>query len=84
MRGSGAIGVPFGFAAPASELSIRWDLPDSTLGVFIGGECYLLFRYGPRRRRRREYFRVGRGLAFTSEEIAWITSKNHGPGARGT
>jgi hypothetical protein len=79
-----SMGFPFGFAAPASEISVRWDLPDSTLGVFIGGDCYVLFRYGPRRRRRREHYRVGRGLAFTSEEIAWVVSKDHRGGASGT
>jgi hypothetical protein len=79
-----SMGFPFGFAAPASEISVRWDLPDSTLGVFIDDDCYVLFRYGPRRRRRREHYRVGEGLAFTSEEIAWVVAKDHRGGTSGT
>lgn len=79
-----SLGFPFGFAAPASEISVRWDLADSTLGVFIAGDCYVLFRYGPRRRRRREHYRVGKGQAFTSDEIAWVVSKDHRGGSSGT
>src|SRR3954452_24792077 len=39
-------GIPFGYAASPDHLTVRWDLPDQTLGMFLSGECYLLFRYG--------------------------------------
>ena len=72
-----SMGVPFGFEAPVAALELRWDLPDSVLGVFIQDRCYLLFRWGPSRRRHRAHFRVGAGNAFTPEEVAWVCSRDH-------
>jgi hypothetical protein len=70
-------GVPFGYSTALSDLEVRWDLPDSVLGAFLKNQCYLLFRWGPTRRRRREHARVGLDMAFTSEEIQWVCSPNH-------
>ena len=71
------MGVPFGFDAPLAELELRWDLPDSVLGGYLRGKCYLLFRWAAARRRRREYTRVGAENAFAPEEIAWVCAKDH-------
>jgi hypothetical protein len=70
-------GVPFGYATDPSSIHVRWDYPDKVCGIGIGSECYLLFRWGARRRRRREHWRVGEGRAFTPEEISWFCAKDH-------
>ena len=71
------MGVPFGYATDSTKVSVRWDYPDKVCGIAIGSECYLLFRWGPRRRRRRERGRLGEGRAFTLDEISWFCNKNH-------
>ena len=58
-------GFPFGFEADPSDLSVDWNLPDSVCGLYVRGQCYGLFRYGPRRRRRRVGYRVGEGTALS-------------------
>jgi hypothetical protein len=70
-----SLGIPFGYVAPPQELSVCWDLPDEVCGIYIGQKCYLLFRYGPRRRRRRELYRLGEEAAFSDEDIAWFCAK---------
>ncbi len=71
----GWMGVPFGHDVPPDLLSVDWHLPDSVLALYLAGYCYLLFRWGPRRRRRREASRAGRAPAFTPEEIQWFCAK---------
>jgi hypothetical protein len=71
------MGVPFGYATDPSRIRIRWDYPDKVCGIAIGSECYLLFRWGARRRRRRERVRLGEGRAFTQDEISWFCNKDH-------
>jgi hypothetical protein len=71
------MGVPFGFEAPITDLDLRWDLPDCVLGGFLRDQCFLLFRWGAARRRRREYTRVGFGNPFTPDEIDWVCAKDH-------
>ena len=68
-------GVPFGYEG--QPLDLLWDLPDNVCGVYIGSECFLLFRYGASRRRRREQYRLGEGNAFPEEEIQWFCAKDH-------
>jgi hypothetical protein len=75
--GKGYMGVSFGYATDPSKISVRWDYPDNVCGIAIGSECYLLFRWGARRRRRRERYRRGEGQAFTTEEISWFCEKDH-------
>lgn len=77
------MGVPFGYATAPSNICIRWDYPDRVCGIAIGPECYLLFRWGARRRRRRERFRLGEGRAFTPDEISWFCHKDHSGRLRG-
>jgi hypothetical protein len=71
------MGVPFGFEAPLEALELKWNLPDSVLGAFVKGECYLIFRWAAARRRRREYSRVGFAHPFTADEIDWVCAKDH-------
>src|SRR5919201_1470658 len=75
--GKSYTGVPFGYATDRSKISVRWDYPDKVCGVSIGSECYLLFRWGAPRRRRRARYRCGEGRAFTVEEISWFCEKDH-------
>ena len=77
-----SMGFPFGYDAPPGSLSVRWDLPDDTMAILLEDRYYVLFRFGARRRRRREYFRLGRENAFSQDEIAWITAKSHSVGRR--
>ena len=71
----GGIEFPFGFTADPTHLKVSWDLPDNVCGLYVKDECYGLFRYGARRRRRRERFRVGEDKPFAQEEIAWMCKK---------
>jgi len=71
------MGVPFGYAADPAMVRVRWDYPDKVCGIAIGSECYLLFRWGARRRRRRERCRIGEGGGFTPDEISWFCDKDH-------
>jgi len=71
------MGVPFGYAADTATVRVRWDYPDKVCGIAIGSECYLLFRWGARRRRWREGCRVGEGRAFTPDEISWFCERDH-------
>lgn len=75
--GDGVNGFPFGYPTDEKDVVVRWDLPDQTCGIFIKKGCYALFRYGARRRRKREYCRTGETNPFTEEEIAWICAKKH-------
>ena len=68
-------GVPFGYRA--EPLAIRWDLPDNVCGLYVAGECFLLFRYGAGRRRRRDSYRVGQGEGFNQREVEWFCAKAH-------
>jgi hypothetical protein len=76
-RGDGINAFPFGYPTDEKNVVVRWDLPDQTCGIFIGKDCFALFRYGARRRRRREYCRTGEINPFGEEEIAWICAKKH-------
>jgi hypothetical protein len=69
--------VGFGVACAPEDLVVKWDLPDNTCGVFIMANCYLLFRYGARRNRRREYPRLSMLPPFSQAEIDWICQKHH-------
>jgi hypothetical protein len=73
--GQAFIGFPFGYAAPTAMLKVRWDLPDSVCGLYLGEDCYALFRWGPRRRRRRESYCTGHGNHFGDDEIRWFCAK---------
>jgi len=65
-------------AVAISEVIVRWDLPDNVLGLYVGSDCYGLFRCGAGRRRARGKFRAGRPEnAFTSDEIEWFCAKSH-------
>jgi hypothetical protein len=66
---------PYAFVS-TSELRLRWDLPDSVLGFYVGADCYGLFRCGAGRRRNRGEFRSGLNV-FTSDEIDWFCAKSH-------
>lgn len=70
----GKYGVPFGYAG--EPLEVRWDLPDNVCGVYVGSECFVLFRYGARRRRRREQHRLGKGNGFTAQQIEWFCEQD--------
>ena len=73
-------GISFGPHTPVSvsELSVRWDLPDNVLGLFVGTTCYGLFRCGAGRRRNRGTFRTGLAEnAFTDGEIDWFCATSH-------
>ena len=65
----------FGRAIPLESIVIRWDMPDSTLGIFLDGECWFLYRYGPYRRRNRSYWRLPPQPPFTAQEIDHICAK---------
>ena|SRR5579871_6895793 len=69
----------FGPFPPASADSffIRWDLPDNVCGLYLGSDCYGLFRVGAGRRRNRGWYRVVNEQPFSQEEIAWFCSKTH-------
>src|SRR5262245_42911059 len=77
VEGSFSMSFPFGYNAAPEEVTLKWDLPDDTLAILIHEEYYVLFRFGARRRRRREYFRVGRENAFSGVDVSWITAKDH-------
>jgi hypothetical protein len=65
----------FGRATHPDYIEPRWNLPDSTLGIFLNGECWLLYRYGPYRRRSREYWRLPPQPPFSAAEINYICAK---------
>ncbi|MHC4455792.1 MAG: hypothetical protein ACYS0I_01690 [Planctomycetota bacterium] len=69
-------GFPFGFNADPSCISVKWDLPDSVCGIYIKDMCFALFRYGARRRRKREYYRTGK-RPFSKKQIAWVCANKH-------
>jgi hypothetical protein len=71
----GRNGIPFGYTLPKSMVTVDWTLPDSVLAVYLDRECYLLFRWGPRRRRRRFLYRIGPHCAFNADEIAYYCAK---------
>src|SRR6266496_1472821 len=68
---------PFGYNTYPDKVKVRWDLPDNVCGIFIEAQCYALFRYGSRRRRRREGYRLSEAEPFTVSEIAWFCAKKH-------
>jgi len=74
-------GICFGRATPLSQIEIRWDLSDSTLGIFLYRECWGLYRYGPYRRRNRVYWRFPPQPPFTPAEIEFVCAKRRVPKA---
>jgi len=57
---------------------VRWGLPDDVCAIYVGDECWALFRYGARRRRKREYSRTDYWQEpFSDDEIAWVCAKKH-------
>jgi hypothetical protein len=72
------LGASFGQSPrwSATDVSVRWDLPDNVLGLFVGAECFGLFRCGAGRRRSRGQFRCGL-KGFSTDEIDWFCAKTH-------
>ncbi len=69
---------PFGFATPAEQVQVLWDLPNHVCGLFLGNKCYGLFYYGPKRRRiKRERARLRVDKPFNEDAIAWFTKREH-------
>ncbi len=59
----------------SSEISVRWDLPNNVLGIYVREACYLLFRCGAGRRRNR--YQITFGLAtFSAEHVEWFCAKH--------
>jgi len=73
----GGAGIPFGYETPPDQLTVDWNLPDSVLGIFLSEKCYMLFRWGPRRRRHRWKYRTWAKQSFTAKEIEWFCAKKH-------
>jgi hypothetical protein len=63
------IAVPFGIPAESSEITIDWGLPGGVCGIYVGGDCYVLFRYGRWLGPPRQEFRVAPNKPFSQEEI---------------
>ena len=58
-----------------AKVSVR-SLPDNVAGLFVGDECYVMFRCGASRRRRRLCANMP-PKPFTQEEIDWFCAKKH-------
>jgi hypothetical protein len=67
----------FGYGAKETDIKVRWALGDSTLGIFLRDQCWLMYRYGAYRRRNREYYRMPPRKPFTPAEIEYIGAKKH-------
>jgi len=76
---AGYFGFRFGRDASPQDIEVRWDLPDKVCGGFIDGDCYFLFRYGPKRRRNREWSRWYAQPPFTAWEIAAVCGRGSLP-----
>jgi hypothetical protein len=77
--GIAEMGTSFGPypTAARDELAIRWDLPDNVCGLYLGSDCYGLFRFGRSRRRTRGSFRCQLQPPFAEAEIDWFCAKTH-------
>jgi hypothetical protein len=74
--------------AGADQISLRWDLPNGSWGVFIDGECWVICAYRPAQRMNRHRILTRSGpfaRPFTAEEIRFACAKRRGQrhGTRG-
>lgn len=69
------IAVPFGLPATAAEITIKWELRGGVCAIFVGSDCYVLFRYGLWVGMSRELFRLPPEPPFTPEDIEQFETK---------
>ncbi len=72
----------------AEQISIRWDLPNNSWGIFIDGECWAIYthRAALRMKAQRIYSRCGPyARPYTEDEIRFVCAKRRGQrkGTRG-
>lgn len=70
--------VPFGHPADPAEISIEWR-PSGVCAVYIGDDCYVLFRYGQWKFAGRELFRQAPDEPFSAEEIEAVEATGRLP-----
>jgi hypothetical protein len=77
-------GCGFGFGASPVEpeqITVRWDLPNESRGVFVAARCWSIYTFRPalRMHQRRVHSRSGgHAQPYTVEDIRFICAKRRG------
>ncbi|MHB1391072.1 MAG: hypothetical protein ACYCXF_07575 [Thermoleophilia bacterium] len=68
------IAVPFGVPATAAEITVKWGLRGGVCAIFIGSDCWVLFRYGLWVGASRQTFRMPPEPPFSEVDIEQFLS----------